>query len=177
MKRKRFGEEQLFCPGYDSKQQRVARSRSAEWPMRSLRIRYPEVISAIHRRAIGHHSLRTMAIFKRQVAEAMKADDPAPVLKSSRTPSPVERASSRGGQSTRTRSDQFARLMAPVLADIVSKNPKPALAAIASVFNELGQSAVRGGLWQSSTVKDLRRRCEALGLLPVHRAGADAEGS
>lgn len=142
MKRKRFGEEQLFYPGYDSKQQRLARSHSAEWPMRSLRIRYPEFISAIHRRAIGDQNLRTTAIFKCQVAEAMKTNDPARVAESSRTQSQVEQASSRGAQSTRDLSDQFARLMAPVLADIVSKNPKLALAVIANTLNELGRPAV-----------------------------------
>ena len=145
--------------------------------LRDMRVRYPEVISAIHRKPVGDHNLRTTAIFKRQVAEAMKANDPAPVVKSSRTPSQVERASSRGGQSTRSRSDQFARLIAPVLADIVSKNPKLALAAIANALNELGQPAVRGGLWQASTVKNLQRRCEALGLLPKLRVGVDAEAS
>ena len=132
-----------------------------------LRRSHPNLISALHLKKIGSSQFNTVAIKDLHLRKALTKRTPKPAARATVERQKSVRASESGGRSTKAKSNVAARLIAPVLSEIIKDSPGISLAGIAKELNDRGVPAPRGGIWHASSVRNVLNRCRGLRLLQL----------
>ena len=132
---------------------------------KELRKQHPDLISAVHFQRLRDPRPFHLAFTDVMNRKHLKRWQPSTAAQPARPPIHLRIASTRGGVSTKSNSNSFARLMAPILSEILSSNPEITLSGISDALNRRGQVAARGGRWHPSSARNLLSRCRGLKLI------------
>lgn len=127
----------------------------------SVRLKNPRLFSCTHFEALGR-AVRIKADLDKMV---LKRKQRKPRTWSGDIANPAGNAPNARATGARNASDEFARILMPVLRDILEVSPDAGPALVARTLNEKGVSSARGGQWHASSASNLLIRCRRLRLL------------